>query len=400
MTTNQLTGTPAKVDAKQVLAGRVLLAAPADDPDGYAHLIATSPTPMSGLVVGGANWREHLRRLRRAHPDLLLTVDPPECGLYFATAADPFPTGIDPDELALMAPPTLKQRLAEQLHNGADVAVLGTGYIQAADAPALKAAVTEVLTLERNDVLVVLNLAYQWLTGRDLRQLQAGLDLIKGYPVAICLGDGDGDPMGRPGVLDGVRAIAASERWVMFHKTDLGGLDAMSHGANAASIGVIASKRRAAIPGAIMRAPRKGRGQNVLRPELLRYMRSFDMQDKLYQRLKAPGCPCPECLEAAIDRFDNTKEAKASCSRHNAYGILGLIDDADVAGGWATYWPAKVSAAVVEHQTLAGKVGIKFPAPRGVRAWLDRPTNTGTSTGTDVPPRSKQNNGRPRPTRS
>lgn len=367
----------ATASARAELAGRVLVVAGSDDPSAYPRLLAAANPALdqTGLVVGGSKWSSTVRGIRNAYPGMFLICDPSESEKHFATKNDPFPYDEDPNALALIAAPTLNERLDAQLHAGASIAMTPTGYIQAGDRDALKAVITDANKLNRDDTVAVLPLAYQWLAGKDVTFLLTAINRSH-HPLAISLGDASGNPMSRSGVLDGVRALAASDAAPMFHKTDLGGLEAMSFGALASGIGVIASKRRAGIPGTKGFAPRVTKGANVLLHDLARFRRSLDMQDQWYASINPPTCPCLVCKGRPIDRFGRSNADCLEASKHNALAIIQFAAEARAAGGFRVYWPDRVNGAISAHTALGARIGTKVEPPKELKAWANRGTTS------------------------
>lgn len=355
--------------ARTRLLGRVLVAAGSQDRQQYPALIRTHATSLAttGLVVGGSDWAPSLRNMRAGHPDLFLLHDPVESQKFCATAETPFPQAAATQETLLPAA-TLEQRLQDQIDAGASVAMTPTGYIQAGDRPALRAVIEATNTLLRDDVLVLLPLDHKWLVGTALKAIVAAVNRSQ-HPVAITLGDSNSDPMSHPGVLDGVHELAAMDAPPMFHKTDLAGFDAMARGALAASVGVIASKRRAAVPGQKAYAPRTNRGAVVLLDDLLRFRRSLDMQDQWYASRSAPACDCSVCHGRPIDWFTSEEYDSVAAAQHNAIGFIDCINDASARGGFAAWWPGKVQDAIVAHETLGQYVGTRIDPPKELLAW-------------------------------
>lgn len=362
---------PAEDTARSRLAGRVLVVAGNLEQHKYPAIIlaAAHSLDSTGLVICGNEWTTTMRRARHANADMFLMYDPVEACKQFASKDDPFPLGETPeDQGVLFDKPTLEARLQGQIAAGASVAVTPTGYVRAGDQLALRAVITAANKLTRTDMVVLLPLDYKWLTGPALKTLIGVINRSK-HPVAITLGDSSTDPLSHPGVLAGARTLAGLDKPPMFHKTDLAGLDMMAHGALATSIGVIASKRRAPIPGTSAWAPRTRRGATVLLPELLRFRRTLDMTDQWYASKKAPDCGCQVCEGQPIDRFTSEEYDCVIAAQHNGLGIIGFTNEAAAAGGYRTYWVDKVNDAVAAHEALSQYVGSQIDPPKEVTAW-------------------------------
>lgn len=362
--------------ARAAIADRVLIAAGLDDQISYASLVARSANDLAttGLVVGGSSMLTTIRQIRAIVPELFIMCDPPESGKYFASADCPFPLGPSAEPEGLLPLPTLAERLDSQITAGANVAVTPTGYIRANDRETLRAVIQQANELQRDDTIVQLPLDYQWLRDNPLTMLTAAINR-SAHPIAITLGDSNSDPLGRARVLDGARSLCTLDTPPMFHRIDLGGFHLMGHGALAASIGVIGSKRRAKVPDAEGFSPSTNQGATVLVQALLRFKRSLDMQTQWFGSKLPYTCPCAICRGAAIDRFESYDDPDAS--RHNATGLINYINEAHLRGGYRRYWPDMVSEAEVAHVTLGAYVGTRVPVPSEVKAWAEHP---GTST--------------------
>jgi hypothetical protein len=321
------------------------------------------------MVVGGTDALVTVGAIRRAHPDLFIMCDPHESANLFATAENPFPMhDAPPGQDSFFPSPTLADRVQGQIGAGASVALTPTGYVQAHDHQALRAVINQANLLDRDDVVVLLPLDPNWLADPSRKTIIAAIERSR-HPVAITLGDSNGDPMSRGGVLKGARELCGLDSAPMFHKTDLVGYHLMACGAVAASVGLIASKRRASIPGKAPFARRSKRGPNILLPDLLRFRRSLDMQDQWFASRNAPRCPCRACKGQPIDRFGEDQYDSAEASQHNAIGLLSFINEANARGGYHRYWPAKVHDALAAHVALSALVGTQIQAPREVKAW-------------------------------
>lgn len=362
--------------ARTALTGRVLVVAgaevPASDapPSQFPQLIhEADPTlEATGVVIGGSNWSETLRAIRRQNPEMFLMVDLP-ANDHLATKDEPFPHD-DPSIDALFTP-TLSERLDAQLSAGASIALTPTGHVEVGDRTTLKAVFARTDKLDRDDTVVALQIRPQWLTGNHLQLVTAAINRSR-HPVAITLCDERSDPMSHPGVLAAVRELAALDKAPMFHRIDLGGIDAMSYGALAASIGVLAGKRRGSVPGKKSHAYRSNKGANVHLYDLARFRRSMDIERDWYARIAPPDCTCAICDSRPVTRFGNDRDACKAATLHNALGIIRYATEANAAGGYANYWPGYVTDAIAAHATLSERVGALVEPPRELEAWAKR----------------------------
>jgi hypothetical protein len=263
---------------------------------------------------------------------------------------------------------SLVERIQTQIKSGASLAITPTGYVRANDHLALRAVINQANLLDRADVVVLLVLDPVWLSKTGRTSIVAAIKRSK-HPVAIALGDSDGDPMTRAGVLEGARELCELEGSPMFHKTDLVGFHLMARGALAVSVGLIASKRRAPVPDKPPFARRSRRGPNILLWNLLRFRRTMDMQDDWFASIEAPVCNCAACLGQPIDRFGEADYDCQEASQHNAIGLITYVNEAITHGGYAGYWPGKVYDAHAAHVELGSRVGKPIKIPRELKAW-------------------------------
>jgi hypothetical protein len=355
--------------ARTLVRNRVLVVAGSSGQHTYPELITAHVDSLAttGLVVCGTDATTTVRRLRAAYPNLFLMIDPVESERFSASADDPYPQA-GGEDAGLIPPATLAERVDAQIRAGASVALTPTGYIRAGDHQALRAVITEANKLVREDVVVLLPLANQWLIGPALKTISAAVSRCV-HPVAITLCDSNSDPMRRVGVLAGAQSLASMQGGPMFHRTDLAGLHLMAHGALAASVGVIASKRRGAVPRKGGTAYRTKRGANVLVADLLRYRRSLDMQDQWYASRAAPVCDCGVCGGQALDRFSSDEYDCLVAAQHNALGILDYVNNAASVGGFPRAWSDQVRDAITAHEALSQYVGTVIDPPVELVAW-------------------------------
>ena len=175
--------------------------------------------------------------------------------------------------------------------------------------------------------------------------------------------------MSHKGVLDGAHELAAMENPPMFHKTDLAGLDAVAHGALAASVGVIASKRRGGVPGRPPFASRTQRGANVLIDDLLAVPAQPRHAGPVVRLPRRPRLRLPGLRQPAHRRFTSEDYDCVIAAQHNAIMVISYINEASAAGGFPLYWPDKVRDAIVADAALSQYVGTKIDPPRELLAW-------------------------------
>ncbi|SMD27629.1 hypothetical protein [Kibdelosporangium aridum] len=162
---------------------------------------------------------------------------------------------------------------------GACVALTPTGYLQAGDSDALRAAVRAAREIGRDDVLFSAPLDIGWFLNDHIDHLIAVLATLP-LPKAVFLG-GQFDPMDR--YRDGVpnlRRVVAEAGDIAVFRTDLTGFDAMSQGAFATSIGSGGSLRHIIPFGQIRRSNNKDESPSVLYGDLMTFYKGSTLADK------------------------------------------------------------------------------------------------------------------------
>jgi len=346
--------------------GRVLVLI-GEDAENYADIVDDA---CSGLVIGGKNALEAVRRMARSHSDRILAVDPWLSEKNYASEEAPFILEVvDEDAPALLPPPTLEEYLQAQIKAGATFATTPTGVVRAGDRRTLKKAVKLVSDLDRDDVVFYVPLEPAWFTRDNVKGLIGVLAACK-HPVAIAIADSNGDPYTK--VLPALRSVVASLPYAMIWRTDLAGVDLMAHGAKAASVGVLPAKRAAKVPDSFRRASDKtDKRPQVLRPELLRYVRVSYMRDEWYAATEPPPCWCKVCGGREVDRFGTATESRLEAHRHNAVTLTALIEDVANLVGDRSWWRGVARDAVAEHAVLGGQLGRKVEPPASVDAFAD-----------------------------
>lgn len=338
-----------------------------EDAENYADVVNDA---CSGLVIGGKGALEEVRRMAHSHPDRMLAVDPWLSEKVYASEEAPFILEVaDEDAPALLPAPTLEEYLQAQIKVGATFATTPTGVMRAGDRRTLKKAIRQVNDLDRDDVVFYVPLEPAWFTLANIKGLIGVLSACE-HPVAIAIADSNGDPYTK--VLPALRSVVASLSYAMMWRSDLAGLDLMAHGAKAASIGVLPAKRAAKVPDSFRRASDKtDRRPQVLRPELLRYVRTSYMRDEWYAATEPQLCWCKVCDGREIDRFSKATESRLEAHRHNAVTLVALIENVGNLVGDKNWWRVVARDAVAEHTVLGGQLGRKVEPPASVDAFAD-----------------------------
>lgn len=138
---------------------------------------------------------------------------------------------------------------------------------------------------------------------------------------------------------EGLRAWTAAVPWVMPWRTDLAAFDAMAHGAKAGAIGISSWRASVTIHSASERvAPNvTDRTPRVLVPELLRYVRAGQLQDR-FGSSRPWTCRYPFCVGRAIDRFTASPDDHLQAHKHSVAGLLALHDEMSASGHEANLW--------------------------------------------------------------
>lgn len=333
-------------------------------------LLPALPEQIGGLVLGGAEGRAGILKLRDDKFDKLLLADPE--GYRIAPATEDKPFILPQDGLF---PITLDQDLQTQRDIGADVAMTPTGYLHAGDSDALRAAVGEAGKIDRDDVLFSAPLDIAWFTDEHIAHLIAVLAQLP-LPKAVFLG-GQYDPVDRyKAVVVNLRRFVAEAGHVALFRTDLAGFDALSHGAFAASIGSGGSRRHMIPVGQTPYARTDDHAPSVLFGDLLSWHKGSTIA-KRYGSTPAPACHCQPCsgrrLNTFLDRADQT-----AAHRHSMCTWADWIPDLltqrtlrDRATWWRTRCASAVTHADIVNTQLNQPGAFATPAP--VQAWSDLP---------------------------
>lgn len=355
---------PRTKEAARRLATRVLVLA-------SSEAEATAPfvdEHTGGLIVTGAEAMTTVGRLRPHYPRLTLLIEP-DSVKEFATAERPFVFDQDPQALV---PQELDEVLDGQIAAGASVAVFPAGVIDAGDSAAAKAVVRAANEVDRGDAILPLFLNYRWAIEPAVTQLVAIAKRSR-HPVAVALVDSNSDPLNHAGAPAGYRRIFAEVSQAMPWRADLGGFDALAHGAFAAAIGQLPSLRRVAVPGSTPHASRPGENYpHILVPQLVRYSRSNHMQQAWFASAEPYTCLCQHCRGRAIDRFNGSPEERLEGHLHN---LDRLSDWRSQIDGFSTeqinaWWKARLSDAEYEHEALKGYTGVTVDMLDVVKTWI------------------------------
>lgn len=358
--------------AAGLLADRVLLHTSWDT---GKKLLPLLPEQVGGLVLRGSNAATGIKELVKNHFDRPLVLDPEGYTRAMATEDEPFPLAHD-DEDGLFGL-TLEQELQSQRDCGACVALTPTGYLQAGDSDALRAAVHGALRLDRDDVVFSAPLDIAWFTEEHIGHLvavMAGLPM----PKAVFLG-GQFDPPERyKHAVANLRRLVAEAGDVAVLRTDLTGFDVVSHGAFAASIGSGGSLRHIVPTGQFARSSRPDKSPSVLFGELMSFHKGSKLQEKFANTRRPPTCDCAACQGRALDTF-LAVEDRVAAHQHNMCTWTAWISDLitqSTLGDRATWWRNRCADAVAQAELVNSLINQPeaFTAPPTLRLWAELPS--------------------------
>ncbi|MDX2546899.1 hypothetical protein ACOT81_05215 [Streptomyces sp. WI04-05B] len=334
------------------------------------HLASAS----SGLILSGGNATAKALQLRDEGYNGVLLADP---ALYEKTAATeeaPFPQ-TEPDGFFLNDP--LERSLEQQRAAGVTAPLTPTGYIQAEDSDALRAAVTRMTELDDPGVTFVVPIDVTWLRNEEsLHQLIAYLQDVNG-PKAIILG-GQMDPLARYAKsVHHLRQLITQVPDTALLRTDLAAFGALAAGAAFTAFGATSSLRHTIVPGEKAQTGKKSGGPgspHVLHPELMDFYLGETLAKK-YAAAAAPICECYACGHKALDTFtSNQSPLPAEAAAHNIAVLMGWLRDlCATPPGIARqrWWYDRCRIAVDQYPLLnaALEQPKAFRAPKQLECW-------------------------------
>jgi len=351
-----------RADARDLLRDHVLTVVGADAENSAPYV----DPAVGGLVVTGARANTAVSALRNQYPHLVLLAEPNAPSTYTATKARPFKL----DDAGLLQE-TLDAVLDGQLRSGADVAITPTGFIDAGDWGAAKAAVEQANLAAGDNILTLLPVSPRWCAEPAVDQLIAIAKRSR-HPVAIALVSNQGNPWSAGGVVEGYRRLFDEVQWAMPWRTDLAAFASLASGAPAAALGQRPGNRRVNPPGkhGIASVP-ANRYPHVLLRDLLRFSRSDFMQTAWFASTEPYVCTCTHCGGRAVSRFGASTDDVLSAHLHNLEIVTSLmrecmaLDPSDRAGWWA----GLVRRAAYAHDELAAYTSVKVVMPADLQAW-------------------------------
>lgn len=343
-------------------------------PKGVTRLLPAADQNRSGIILCGASPERGLKRCRDAHFKGILAIDP--CGYEDGLATPDAPFTLSPE--GQLFPPSLDQALDDQRAAGADMCLTPTRFIDAGDAPSLKAAAREAANLDRNDTIFSVPINIAWLNTTYINQLIAVLARVP-MPKGIFLG-AQLDPL--QNVVEAVaniRRLCAEVDSVSVFRTDFEAFDAVAHGALSASIGTSGALRHITPPGEETETIVKNQSPSVLVPELIHFFKGSTIARK-FANTTAPACGCAMCMNRRLDTFLGPQDSTAA-DLHNVRVWMEWLPTLIDHGGEANriqWWQGLCDTAVANHEIYNTQLRIRnaFRPPHALTVWADRSLRT------------------------
>lgn len=339
--------------------------------ENYADAAALVTPTHSGLFLVGENSRRHAADLRIQYPNTPFIAEPHALSGYWADEDAPF--GIPDGRGGFDTAMPLEAMLDRQRLGGNPLAMTPTGQIRVGDSEALKAVIEAANALDRDDVLVSVPLAANWLSKLPLTDQVIKVLNRSRHPIALTFTDGKSPLESMVRTRAHRRLIASTTVGVLVYRTDLNGFDAIAQGALAAAIGAYPSKRRLDPVDANIFGPkdREALSPQMLIPDMLRIVRSTEMRKKWFVSAPPLDCFCIVCGGAPIDRLHESTSERAAGHRHN---VLGLERLASILLGTpqsqrAAVWAGLVNGALDTYPQLESYLGRPVRIPNDLKVW-------------------------------
>lgn len=351
--------------AFEALRGRLLIAAGSDARAVSTHLDDAT----SGLVLVGPDAAKDLRKLRAAFPELPLLVDRCAYKNHVATSSDPFFLAADAPSMAPLVPMPLEDVVEQQLSEGATMAVLPMGFLQAGDASPLRAAIGEANEkFAPGSYLLVVPAAPAWLSRQNVGQFIAILK-TSSHPVAIALND-QKNPLDEKDVVSGYRRVFTEVENAVPWLTDHNALGAIAHGAAFGVFGFRASHRHISVVGETSRTP-EDKHPHVYIPDLMLWGKASNLRKSLFATQAAPPCYGRDCAGLAPDRFRDHPDDIFAGGVHNVLALASEHSDMMSADETPeAWWYARLSRVTAATNEFATRVQRRVKVPADVQNWL------------------------------
>ena len=326
----------------------------------------------SGIFLTGQRASVRAATLRRQHPGTPMIVEPRATTHYWADEDAPFALADRSGNFDTNLP--LEAMLDQQRAAGDPIAMTPTGQIRVGESETLKAVIESANDLDRDDVLVSVPLAANWLSqATSTDQVIRVLDRSR-HPVALSFTDGI-SPLGSMKRMRAHRRlVATTTAEVLAYRIDLNGLDALAQGAMAAAIGAYPTKRRL---DPVPMKPKTGGPQGevlspqMLIPDMLRIMPSMWMRNTWFLNAPSFACSCAVCDGDAIDRLHESDLERALGHRHNVLGFELLLDTmlAVPRANRPATWASLVAGAIDTYPQLEAHLGRPLKIPNDLGVW-------------------------------
>lgn len=251
----------------------------------------------------------------------------------------------------------------------ADCALTPTGQIQVGDLLTLQRTIDLANKLSRDDVLLAIPLASNWLSNADLHDsLIAALNESR-HQVALTFFDANADSIGSGLRMRAYRKlIATTTADIVAYRVGLQGLDAVAHGAIASAIGSYPALRGLA---------KAGSGDGRLHPphlllgDLLEYVPTQKMRDDWFRTKESLTCACAVCGGEKIDRFYALPAHRRTAHQHNTLELDRLFASLTSLGieGVPVQWGHLVHDAKSAYARLQSYTGRPEKTPPHLQVW-------------------------------
>lgn len=205
-----------------------------------------------------------------------------------------------------------------------------------------------------------------WVSGRaaELAGVVAGLGRV-----ALTVAHA-GDPFATRLAVRGLVRLAREVPRLLLLRTDLAGLGALAHGAEAAAIGVSTTTRHFVPPGSSGFASVADGSPRVLVPRLLSYVKASRLERQAAD--EALACDCRVCEGASVARFADPAFA-GQADVHSVLAWRRLADDliAQTRARRPGWWARRCAAALDEHEALEARGGLPAEPPAYLRWWAE-----------------------------
>jgi hypothetical protein len=339
--------------------------------DNRADAAALVTPTHSGLFLTGERARLDAAGLRTRYSDTPFIAEPQALRYHWADEDAPFavPDGSGGFDTTM----PLGAMLDRQRLGGNPLAMTPTGQIRVGDSEALKAVIEVANDLDREDVLVAVPLAANWLGKQPLTDQVIKVLNRSRHPIALTFTDGKGPLESMVRTRAHRRIIASTTADILAYRIDLNGFDAIAQGALAAAIGAYPSKRRLDPVDANVFGPkdREALSPQMLIPDMLRIVRSTEMRRKWFISAPPMDCSCMVCGGAPIDRLHESTAERAAGHRHNVLGIERLASTllGTAQSQRAIVWAALVDGAVDTYPQLESHLGRPMRIPNDLEVW-------------------------------